>query len=379
MDAPNLIEYTADEVLAYNLDIFKQIAGKTIKPGQPEYDEIIAPMSYCIFLWIQRVNSAIKKMLPQFSSGIWLDYLAAIVGVTRTPAGQAVCTLKFNLVSGHGSIVLSAGLRVASTDGKAIFATNEDVTVAAEINEISVSATCQTAGIVGNGYEIGDITNILDPYAFVSACTNTDATTGGSDTETDEQLSARMLLAPSAFSSLATIKGVEYFTYAYSSLIQDVKVLTATEDPSISPGLVNVYVLLVDAVTPTSSFLTGLQNYLSLPERRMINDTLQAFANQTAEYELTISAVRLTSSAKTAAQLTSSLNTLIQSFNETKTSKLGLDIIATEIEAICRIEGIYDATAVISTANSGRNLIVPQNAIGVMTDYSITITGQNIG
>ena len=105
-----------------------------------------------------------------------LDNLGALVGVTRLPAAVAQVTLLLTLVTGHGNVVIPNGLRVSSSDGRAIFELIEDTSVATGIDTVSAIFVAQTAGKLSNDYAIGTVNVILDPQPYLATASNTDVT-----------------------------------------------------------------------------------------------------------------------------------------------------------------------------------------------------------
>lgn len=382
MTAPILIEANADVILQDELTNFQTITGKTLYPGQPEY-MICAARAYSYYLLLQRINSAAVNMLIDFASAPMLDFLVALVDVDRLPAQPATCTLQFNLVAGHAPIVISAGMRVSSSDGLAIFIVDFDTTVLQEENLKLVTATCITDGIVGNGYAPGIVKNILDAQAYISSVANTDITANGSNAESDDELRARAKTAPASFSTAGPLEGYKYWAKSVSPLIIDIEVMTANEDDTIDLGEVDVYPLLVDGGIPDNELLNKVTAILNGERIRPMNDRPVAIAPTAIHFTISIEATKLASSTITTLSLENTIKGLLANYKIAKYSRLGLDIIETEIESLCRIEGIYDLSATITPVTpdvlTGRNIVVPRNRFAMLDSYTVTITGTNNG
>lgn len=382
MPAPVLIAADSNVELAETIAIWESIAQKTLIPGQPDY-LLASTLAYNKYLTLQRLNSAAANMLIDFATSQMLDYIVAILGVVRIPAQPATCTLKFILVSGHGDLTIPAGTRVSSSDGLAVFQVDEDTLVGSIYDHILVNATCQTDGTIGNDYAIGTITTIMDVQPYISTCSNVDKTASGVDVETDVELRARAKLAPSSFSVAGPRDAYIYFTKSVNSLICDVAVITSSEDSTVGPGEVDIYPLLDNGNIPNSSLIALIQSTLSADKIRPLTDTVIVAAPTQVDFSLTIEVIKLSSSPASSSVIVDAINQLLIGFRIAKWSKLGGDIVASEIEKLCRIDGVYDLTITITPpidkTLTGRNLVLNPNEFGYLQMFYVSVTGENNG
>lgn len=120
------------------------------------------------------------------ATGLALDNLSQLVGVTRDPATAGSVTLT---LTGTSGTVIPAGSLVegGTTDDSVRWSTSEAVTLSAGTG--SVIATCTTVGRLTA--EAGTVDKIVTPISGWSAVTNAAAATPGTDRETDTSLRAR--------------------------------------------------------------------------------------------------------------------------------------------------------------------------------------------
>jgi len=382
MAIPVLLEANSDTELNTTLQIWETLAEKVLVPGQPDY-LLASILAYNKYLLIQRCNAAFASMLIDYATAPNLDYLVALLGVTRTAPQPATCTLRFTLVSGHGDITLSAGTRVSSTDGKAVFEVDQNTLIDSAIDTVDVNATCQIDGTIGNDYGIGVISTIMDVQPYISTCENIDVTGSGVDGETDEELRSRSKTASSIFSVAGPREAYIYFTKTVSPLICDVAVITATEDPGIAPGEVDVYALLDDGEIPNTSLNDLILATLSADNVRPLTDTVIVASPTKVEFSLVVDVTRLTGYSEPSSTIIAAIEAALDVYKIAKYSKLGLDIIASEIEAICRVEGVYDIdltiTPPVGASLTGRNLVIGLNEFGFMTAATVEVTAENNG
>ena len=370
----------SETILSEIIADFETITGRTLEPSQPEY-LFCSALAYRIVLERQRINAAGNSQLLAYSTAPVIDYLVSLVGVTRLPAQYAVCTLQFTLVSGHNAVIIPKGTRVISTDGQATFATMQDATVNAGILVVNVPAKCEVAGNIGNDYAIGTIKQIQDVQAYLSACTNIEITNGGSNEETDEQLRVRAFAAPAQFSVAGPKNAYKFFALSASPLIIDVAVVSYSEDNSIPKGQVNIYPLLVNGQLANQALLDAIRDKLSDETIRPLSDSVVVSNPTKIEYSLNINITKLNSA--NSSLITSALNALILQFGKDKMNKLGLDIVNSEVEAICRINGVYDVDVVIvppiGIDLTGDNLVLKSNEFPFMVNFNLNITAASNG
>jgi len=375
---PIFVETDPAAILSEILADFTALTGREIYPGQPEYS-ICSCMAYHKTLTHNRINAAGKSMLVDFSANPVLDYLAAMFNITRLTAQSAVCTLRFILVPGHLRVTIPIGTRVRSTDGNAIFETNDDVTIEEGINTIDIVSTCQIVGLVGNGYAIGDISVLQDVYAYISSVSNLDLTSGGSDEETDIQLRDRIKLATSQYSVAGSRNAYKFWAKSASPLITDVEVVTYSENNTVPFGEVWIYPLLLNGEIPSDALKSEIAVVLSAENVRPMNDTVLVKNPEVVEYSIELSVVKKPEA--NGSDLISSITAILAAYGVTNYTTLGVDIVASYIESICRSENTYDVTAEIVSEKvlSGRNLIISPWELAKQTGITITITGSNNG
>ena len=379
LEEPIFVDTNPVTILNDILSDFEEFTGKKIYPGQPEY-AIASALAYHKSLAMSRVNEAGKAMLVDFAANSVLDYLAASFGITRIAAQGAVCTIGFNIVPGHLQVTIPIGTRIASIDGNAVFATDDDIVVPVGINYVEITATCQTTGTAANGYTAGNISLVQDPYAYISSAANTDTTSGGSEIESDEGLRERLKLATSIFSVAGSRNAYIYWTKTASSLITDVSVATYEDDHTVPPGEVDIYALLENGVIPTTAMNDKIASVLSAENIRPLTDTVSVKSPIAISYSLSVDIVKYKNSDD--IELARDLYALLLDYGSSQRQKLGLDVVCSAIEKLCRIDGVYDVTVTIipqSKPLTGRNLIVEPWEVADQTEAAITITGVNNG
>lgn len=342
MTEPSFIERDGAQIIAEMTDLYQQITGRALQPAQAER-LLINAFAYRELLLRQQIQNAALQTLVSFASAPALDYLGELVGVTRLAASAASCVIQFTLISGHGGVVIPEGTRVATTDGKVIFAVAESVDVDAGVLTANVQAFASSPGASGNSYAPGAVSDILDPLPFITAAANTDTTSGGADTETDDILRERIKLAPERFSTAGSVGAYQFHAKSASPAILDVAVTSPT------PGTVNVYPL-AEGGLPTSTAILNLVSAACNAENvRPLTDTVVVLSPTGVNYTLH---VHLTcySNANTIA-VTEQVEANLASYAATRSKQIGLDIVRTQIIAQCMVEGVYNVAVIHPAAD----------------------------
>lgn len=325
------VQAISDEMVAY----YEGLVGKVLQPAQPER-LLINAFAYREGLLRQAIQDAALQNLVNFSSAPVLDELGQLLGVTRLAPVAAKCTLRFTLVTGHGSVIIPEGTRVASTDGVAVFVTTYDQPVAVGVNTVDISAECLTEGVVGNGYAAGVVSTILDPLVFVSSAANLATTAGGSAQENDEGLRERIKLAPGSFSNAGSKAAYKYHARSAHPSIIDVAVVRT------NPGEVSVYPLVDGGVTTPTVVLDAVEAVLSDEKVRPLTDLVIVESPTSVAYDLRVDLVVYDWADPSDIQM--KVAALLETFAREKRLRMGLDIVESQFIGICMIEGVYSAT-----------------------------------
>lgn len=345
----------------------EQGLGRTLAPADVE---VLITNAFAYEIQLQRIagNLAFRSNLVDFATAAMLEYLAALLGVARLPATGAKCTLEFDLVDGHNAVQLPAGVRVQSVDGQAIFTTVSAVDIAAGINSITVDALCQTTGVAGNGYDAGKVSIILDPQPFVSSAENIDTTSGGSDDETDQQLRARIKLAPAAFSVAGPKDAYKFFAKSADPTIVDVSCVTT------NPGEVTLYPLCANGALASQAIKDAILAICGDEKVRPQNDTVLVADPSLIEYAINVQLITFTGAIN--ADVLDQVNAALNKYKQNRLNELGMDVVIAQIIALCVIDGLVYKAIVISP---GADIVADESTYTSCTGITVTIISSSNG
>ena len=263
-----MIKFITTDPLYYEQELIKSyedLTGRTLQPADPER-LIINLIAYAMTVTAINIDESARQNLLAYAKGDKLDALAEFYGLTRLQASKARTTLRFNTGSPlNFDVVIPKGTR-ATPDGNIVFSTINEGKIPAGQTFVEIEAECETPGIAGNGYQIGQINRLIDPIQYVLSVTNTTMSIYGADIENDERFRERIRLSIERFTNAGSKQAYEFWTKSVHQDIEDVRVYSET------PGQVNICFILKDGAMPDSQMVSLVQEMLSGEKIRPLTD-----------------------------------------------------------------------------------------------------------
>ena len=320
----HFVETDASKVEQDVITTYEQISGKSLAPGDP-VRLFLESLAYLIAQQRFVIDHAARMNLLGYAKGDFLDHLGALTDTERLDAQAATTTMRFSLSEAMESAVLiPKGTRV--TPGEQLyFATIEAAEIPAGETSVTVTAKCQTAGTVGNGYVSGQIEKMVDLVEHVTSVTNATTSLGGTDEEGDDSLRERIRLAPEKYSSAGPYHAYVYWAKTAHQDILDVSVL------SPNPGEVDVYVLMEGGELPSSETLDAVDATVSGDKRRPLTDQVTVSAPSQVSYSLDVTYYIASGDSNIASSIQDAVQDAVDAYVLWQKSKIGRDINPSEL------------------------------------------------
>lgn len=261
------------------------------------------------------------------STGEALDALAALVGISRKEPTKATAAVRFTLSEEQSSVVaIPAGTRVKTEDGK-YFNTLQYAEVKVGETFVDVVVQAEEAGAGSNGLLAGSIKILVDPIPYVAGVSNTTESTGGLDTEGDDNLTRRIYLSPSVYSCAGPRDAYEFYAREWRGDVADVR----TDSPS--PDKVDIYFVIEDEDglrLPNTTELAEMKAYMSEETMRPLCDQVNCLAPDEVEYDIALTYWIAESEQKSVSEIQSRVAAAVADF-QTWQRKLGRDVNPTEL------------------------------------------------
>lgn len=267
------------------------------------------------------INDSARMNMSRFARGEYLDSLCEIFrDVSRLQAEPAHCTIKFTISEARTeAVIVPSGTRV-TPDGTLMFATTEDIVIAAGDISGTVKAVCETPGTVGNGFLAGQIKSCVDLFPYFSKAENTDVSGGGSDTETDPALYERMRSSVEAYTTAGPAGAYIYHAKSASALISDV---TAS---SPSAGIVDIRVLLEGGELPGDEILDIVSAALNDGRIRPLTDQVTVSAPTAKAFDVDLTYYVSSDSGMSLTSAAAAVDKAVEDYISWQTAKIGRDI-----------------------------------------------------
>jgi len=366
LPTPEFIDRNPETIISEMKLDYETRTGRTLEPAQVEM-LLINGFAYRELLLRNQIQDSASQNLVGFARFPMLDYLGELVGVVRLPAASAQTTILLTLVEGHGDIVIPQGLRIQTTDGRAVFELIEDTSVLTAVNTVSVTAIAQTPGKLSNDYETGTISVILDPQPYLSTAANTTVSEGGSDEESDDQLRDRIKLAPNSFSVAGPYKAYEFWAKSASPLIIDVAVTNPI------PGTVEVFPLVEGLAVTPPEILDAVYSVLNADRIRPLNDTVVVSSPTAVNTAITVGLILYDGAVQ--SDILPIVQANLAAFRDGRRKLLGQDIVIDQIKALCMVDGVYKANVTVPSSD----LVISETQFANITSINVTVTGTNVG
>lgn len=338
------IEDVRDEMVADYEEYMTKATGQTVTlPRSSPHRGILYATGLQVYQAFQYIDRAGKQSLLKYSYSDFLDNLRLLKGVTRSPATAAVTTLRFTISAVRQmATAIPKGTRV-SAGGSVYFATDEYAEIPAGGSTVDVPATCTDAGTEGNDLAAGDLTTMVDPLPYVASVTNTTATEGGADVESDDDLAERIFLAPGAYSTAGPEDGYLFHAKQFNPSIGDV-VATSNQ----AAGTVDIVFIMADGKTPGTEMINGLKEYLSGRTRRPMTDLVNVSAPAEVTYTVDLTYYINRSDSARAVAIQEAVQTAVADYL-TWQRTIGRDINPSKLVALVMAAGAKRVTVTAPT------------------------------
>lgn len=311
-------------------------SGKTLYPAQIER-LFIDQIAYAKTLVLSAIQNAGEMLLVRFSNGPILDYLGEMVGTDRLQAQRARHTQAFILPAVQAvPVTINAGTRVTTADGKLAFYTETAVQIPAGQLEVRVTAICETAGSVGNGWSLGQVSALVAPPVDGMTTGNVTVPSGGEEQEVDERYKERIVLAPEAYTNAGSRGAYRYHAMSAHQSIIDVAV--HGPDEGQEDGHVALYVLTAQG-EPSAELLQLVSEQTSGEKRRPLCDVVQTLPSTRVEFAIKARLEFYNGVDRATAM--ADARAAVEKLAADMRSGLGRDIVPEQVTAALKVAGVY--------------------------------------
>lgn len=370
MELPEFLQNkSTDEIHTQMLDSMPSDIDKS--QGQHPYNYTRPTAMIASELCQQTLPEIIKLIFPMYAYGEWLDYHAQMRGISRRPATASSGTLQLT-VTKNTNIPAGSQFSTASVDGQpsVVFETTRGKFNLPE-GTTEVPVKCMQTGTAGNVIA-GTVIFKLSQLSGVTAVTNPEAITGGTEEEDDDSLRARIV-------SLDQSQSVSYVgsvaDYKRWSLevpgVGGVTVIPAQDDS----GLVTLVITDSNGDPANEEICQNVYDYIMSPadpELRLTAPNVKLNVIPPTITELSISATVEVGTGSSLEAIKSAFIEAVQAY--LNTARSDGEVRYTQIgKILAGIPGVYDYDAL--TLNSGAtNISITNTQLPQVTSDSVLLT-----
>ena len=370
MELPEFLQNkSTDEIHTQMLDSMPSDIDKS--QGQHSYNYTRPTAMIASELCQQTLPEIIKLIFPMFAYGEWLDCHAQMRGISRRPATASSGSLQLT-VTKNTNIPAGSQFSTASVDGQpsVVFETTQGKFNLPE-GTTEVPVKCTQTGTVGNVIA-GTVIFKLSQLSGVTAVTNPEAITGGTEEEDDDSLRTRIV-------SLDQSQSVSYVgsvaDYKRWSLevpgVGGVTVIPAQDDS----GLVTLVITDSNGDPANEEICQNVYDYIMSPadpELRLTAPNVKLSVIPPTITELSISATVEVGTGSSLEAIKSAFIEAVQAYLDTARSDG--EVRYTQIgKILAGISGVYDYD--VLTLNSGTtNISITNTQLPQVTRDSVLLT-----
>ena len=330
----NFVETNAESIMTELIKGFETITGRTLYPASPE-KLFIAWVNSIIVQQRVIINETAKKNVPRYADGEYLDSLAELFkDVQRLEPEKATATFRCYISEPQEeSVFIPAGTRVTA-DGDVFFALDELLEIPAGQTYADGKGTCIEPGTIGNGYEIGQVKQIVDPYSYFEKIENITATGGGTDEEGDDDFYERMRESEETYSTAGPTGAYLYYAKSASAAVQDVKPTSPT------PGVSKITVLLKEGTKNKEGVLKIIEEKLSAEKVRPFTDKVVVALPDEDTFDVDVTYYIAQEQQANAVTIDKDAKEAVQNYISWQTAKMGRDINPSQLVSMIMATGV---------------------------------------
>lgn len=317
----NFLKVDTEQIVTELISNFELVTGVTLPIGD-QRRQFLQGFALPLVSALNSINETGKSNLLRFATGGTLDALGELYGSSRLEAQKAKTILKFTLSAAQPvSVTVPTGTR-ATPDGKLFFSTMSDLVISSGATEGTVEAEATEAGVVHNGFVMGQINKIVDGVPYVAAVTNTVASSGGADVESDESYRARLRISPFQISTAGAAKSYEYWARSASTDIGDVSVFSPNPC-EVKIALVKTGGVIPDAIDPV---IQAIFDACNADERRPLSDLLTVVPATAVNSSINVEYWISSNDLQRLTDIQTAVTAAVNAYKEWQTTSLGRDI-----------------------------------------------------
>lgn len=329
----NFVETNPEKIKSEVISGYEMVANRVLADGDPIRLFLLSIAERIIHLQ-NCINISGQQNLLTYAQGEYLDALGVLLSTNRLSQSPAKTTIEFTLTKVLDyDFFINPGFAI--TDGTVTFATDEELAIPAGAMTGSVSATCTTIGTVGNGCEVGSVSTIVTPKAFLESAKNSTMSVGGADEEGDEEYAERLRLATDSFSVAGPAAAYDFHVRSVSPAIIDANVI------SPAPCEIEIYPLATGGTIPSDDLLNEVKEYFEREDVIPLTDKVTVVAPEAYNYQVNVGYYITRDDLKKSEAIRDSISKAVNEYVQWQQGKVGRPIVPDNLISLVKQAGAF--------------------------------------
>lgn len=278
----DLLKLDVQGIMNLFRDAYYNACGETMRIGSVEF-QTASIFSYAVTVLINSMNDASKQRWLATATGEYLDAIAETYGLVRPDGYHATAKVHVVLRNPGDIVTIPEGTIVISDqDGRYKFANAFEFQMS---NSTDTVFRAVNAGSEYNGIPVGKLNTIVSGTAYITSCSNTTESSGGTDPMTDDEVFRAWLKTEiQSLAGAGTYLAYEARAKNADSRIVDVHVVQQGED-GYAKGKVQIIVLPSFDYDDWDAIRAIVQNACADPSFRPVGDFVQTRVAKTQNFD----------------------------------------------------------------------------------------------
>ncbi len=314
----DFINFNESEVLEGAIEKYEAATNTKLYAGD-ERRIILNSFMYIASIIAAKSNFLANQYYSKTAVFPYLQYIGEDKDVPILEAEKSLVTMRFTIAAALlFDIEINAGTRV-TPDGVHFFVTLTTKVILQGNLSVDIIAEATVVGSGHNGFTPGSINTLVDNISYISSVTNTDTSSGGSETEDIEAYRERIQLKPFGYNTAGSEDAYIYLTKSTDNTIGSVSV-------SNSDSSVLITILHKDGSIPSDPVVQRVSEALSGKKVRPLSDKVTVQKASEILYTIKFSYTISEENASNAEAIQGKVTEAVSSFIQYQKSKLGISV-----------------------------------------------------
>jgi phage-related baseplate assembly protein len=356
----DFIQFDESIILEEAIEAYEEATNTKLYAGD-ERRILLNSYMYIARVLASKANFLANQYFAKTAVLPYLQYIGEGRDVFLLPAEKSLVTMRFSLASIQlFDVEIPNGTRV-TPNGIHFFSTKESWVITQGSLSVDIPSEATAAGSSHNDFVPGTILTLVDNIPFISAVTNIDSSSGGSEVEDIEAYRERIQLKPYNYNTTGAEDAYIYLAKSADSSVGSVSAITNAD------ASVLITVLSKDGAIPNDLVIERVSAAVAnTQKKRPLTDNVTVQKAIAVPYTISLSYTISPDNASIADTITAKVNKAVQEYKKYQSAALGRWINPDVLRNY-----VLNAGAFTVTLNSPSLIIVDKQSIAQLSGEAV--------